>query len=62
VFADFQFAVSGGPCVLVQCVAVNIRFLFAIFKWGAGNIFVRSQTRATSNIRGTRSLFDVEVL
>jgi len=31
VFADFLFAVSGGPCVLVQCVAVNIR-LFAIFK------------------------------
>lgn len=37
------------PFVLVQCVAVNIRFLFAVFKWGAGNIFVRSQTRVASN-------------
>ena len=38
------------PCVLVQCVEVNIRFLLAILKWGAGNIFVRSQTRVASNL------------
>jgi hypothetical protein len=27
-----------GPHVLVPCIAVNIKFLLAIFKEGAGNI------------------------
>jgi hypothetical protein len=35
----FHFAVSRGPRVLVQIIAVHIRFLLIIFKVGAGNSF-----------------------
>jgi hypothetical protein len=27
--------------VLVQCIAVNMRFLFTVFKEGAGNSFLK---------------------
>ena len=33
----FQFAASLSPCILLQCVTVNIRFFHIIFK-DAGNI------------------------
>jgi len=28
-----------GPCVLVQGIAVNVRFLLTNFREGAGNVF-----------------------
>jgi len=34
----FQFAVSRGPHVKVQCIAVNIVCLVIIFEDGAGNV------------------------
>jgi hypothetical protein len=37
----FQFAVSRGPRVKVQCIAVNIVCLVIIFEDGAGNVFLR---------------------
>jgi hypothetical protein len=40
---QFQFAVSRGPRALVQCIAVNVRCLFATLKKkkGAGNVYLR---------------------
>lgn len=35
----FQFAMRWHLCVLVQCIAVNIRFLLTIFKEGPRNFF-----------------------
>jgi hypothetical protein len=37
VIVAFQCPMSGGACVLVYCVDVNIRFLLATFEEGAGN-------------------------
>jgi hypothetical protein len=34
----FKSAVSRGPRLLVQCAAVKIKFLIAIFKEGAGDV------------------------
>ena len=36
-----QFAASLCPLVLVQCIAVNIRPSFIVFKDGAGNDLIR---------------------
>ena len=34
----FQFAASRGPRVSVQCIAVDIRCVLAVFKEGEGNV------------------------
>lgn len=39
--ALFQCAVSRGPRVLVQCIAINITLLRATFKAGAANVLLR---------------------
>ena len=36
-----HFAVSSSPRFLIQCAAVDVRFLHAMFKEGAGNVVVR---------------------
>jgi hypothetical protein len=35
-----QFTITQGPYILVQYIAVFIRFLLTIFKEGAGNTFL----------------------
>jgi hypothetical protein len=40
-FAAIPFAVSRGPRLLYQCIAVNMRFLLSIFKQGTENGFIR---------------------
>ena len=42
-------AMRWDPHVLVQCTAVNIRFLLTIFKEGAGNDFAWLATHVISN-------------
>ena len=36
----YLLAASRGPRFLVQCTAVNVRFSLALFKEGAGNVFL----------------------
>jgi hypothetical protein len=36
----FQFAVRQGVFILVQCLAVNMRFSLTTFNEGAGNVFL----------------------
>jgi hypothetical protein len=36
----FHFAVSRAPCLIIQCIAVNIRFLLTTFTEAAGNNFL----------------------
>ena len=36
----YSLASSRGPRLLVQCIAVNVRFSLALFKEGAGNVFL----------------------
>ena len=36
----YSLAASRGTRLLVQCVAVNVRFSLALFKEGAGNVFL----------------------
>lgn len=36
----FHAAVIQGPCVVFQCIAVNITFLLTIFKESTGNVFL----------------------
>jgi hypothetical protein len=38
----FQLAVSRAPRLLIQCIAVDIRFLLTTFKDDAGNNFLRN--------------------
>ena len=44
-----MLAVSRGPRVLVQFIAVNIRFLLALCKESAGNVFCGLQTGVKAN-------------
>jgi len=41
-----EFTVSQDPRVSVWCILVNIRFLVALFKEGAGNDFIWPSDRA----------------
>jgi hypothetical protein len=44
-----HFTVNLGPLVLVQCIAVNIRFFTHLFKESAGNVSFDSPGRVASN-------------
>lgn len=33
-------ALSQGPCVLAECIAVDIKLILTVFNGGAGNVFV----------------------
>jgi hypothetical protein len=33
-------ALSQGPCVLAECIAVNIKLVLTVFNEGAGNVFL----------------------
>ena len=56
----FQSAASQGLCILVQCIAVNIKFLLATFKEATGNVFLRLTD--TCHIYQTCCLMDVKVV
>jgi hypothetical protein len=45
----FQFAMSWGPCILVQCIAVDLRPLHTTAKEGAGSVLFWSRTCTRSN-------------
>lgn len=36
----FQFALSQGVCILVQCLAVSMRFSLTTFSEGPGNVLL----------------------
>ena len=46
--------------LLALCVAVNIKFLHALFQEGAGNIFVRLADKR--NMKQTRSSLQTKIL
>lgn len=43
----FQVAIFQGPCILIECVAVNVTFLLIVFKEGTDKIFVAADSHAS---------------